>query len=112
MRAINHSEIEESSLFLFIDRKNSIPVNVFFYTDPREDGCKGEVETGVKLDYDFDRLTKWPQGSARPMQVLGRDPKNTNYFKVFKYDSELREAGFVLMSGGVLVLNQWSEYER
>lgn len=100
-------------MFLIHDRRLAMDNYVFTQTDPRTDGYKGEVIEGVTLDYDMNAIHHWPDGERRPDPQLGRDPKNPAHYKVFKFENELRAAGFRLIhSSTPFLAYSWSDYRK
>src|SRR5713226_3047861 len=92
------------------DKRYGATYQVFMWNDPRKDGYTGNVEDGVSLVYDMEAVHRWAHGTARPEAVLGRDPKNPKYYKVFKYSRELEAAGFQPVAGKTFPFGSWSIY--
>jgi hypothetical protein len=85
---------------------------IFFVEDPRKDGYWGEVEAGVSLEYDMEKVHSWPDGTRRPDPCVGVDPDNPKNYKVFKFEEDRRQAGYRPVPGTPLVFGSWSEYAR
>lgn len=95
-------------MFLVRDEVPGCVYLVFTQTDPREDGYAGEVEEGVTLDDAADY--SWPEGSERPMHLVGRDPARPNHYRVFKFHHELEAAGYEQVAGTAITPGRWSSY--
>src|SRR6185312_4041354 len=100
-------------MFLVEDRRAGLHNFVFTHTDPRPDGCKGNVISDVRLDYDMNAIHLWPYGEARPDPQLGRDPADAKHYKVFKFPDELKATGYELVYHGTpVVVYSWQKYRE
>jgi hypothetical protein len=99
-------------VFLVKDHCHGANFLVFTAEDPRKDGYKGDVEEDVRLDYDVEAVHRWPEGKARPEACVGRDPSDPKHYKVFKYSSDLRAAGYQPLAGTPIVFGSWTRYSR
>lgn len=97
-------------MFLVKDQRYGATYLVFTSDDPRREGYRGEVEE-VSLDYNIE-VHLWPDGQDRPEACVGRDPKNPNHLKVFKYSRDLQKEGYQLVPGTPVVFSTWSQYAR
>ena len=97
-------------MFLVEDKQHiSPPLLVFTWQNPRRDGYMGDLIEGVTLDYD-DAVHAWPEGTASPRTCVGRPLENPKHYKVFKYDTERRSAGYEFVPGSVGVFETWTDY--
>jgi hypothetical protein len=55
-------------------------------------------------------IHKWPEGDPAPEACVGRDPDNVAHYKVFKYSSERKSAGYVPVAGKAAVFGSWKDY--
>ncbi len=85
---------------------------VFTWEDPRTDGYNGSVVEGVTLDYDMQEVHVWAPGQDRPEACLGRSPDDPKHYKVFRYSSDLHEAGYEAMPGNFALFKSWPNYAR
>jgi hypothetical protein len=100
-------------MFLVKDRRLGMDNYVFTYSDPRTDGYKGDVISGVNLDYDMNAVLLWPDGEMVPDPQLGRDPNNPKHYKVFKFPHELQAEGFEFIHDNTpFVAHSWSDYRK
>ena len=51
-------------------------------------------------------------GHPCPAVCVGRSPRNSKYYKVFKYRTDLQTAGFEPVAGMPVVFGRWSDYTR
>ena len=58
-------------MFLVKDRRLGMDNYVFTQTDPRIEGCKGDVIEGATLDFDRNAIHHWSDGQPRPNPQLG-----------------------------------------
>ena len=82
--------------FLVIDDRLGPPVHVFLPTDPRrEDGLPGLEVRRVALERLSGDVVFWRHGlAASAGPVLGQDPGDPDRYRQFRFERELREAGF------------------
>jgi hypothetical protein len=82
--------------FLVIDDRLGPPIHVFLPTDPRrEDGFPGLEVRQVALERLAGDVVFWKHGSAATAgPVLGQDPGDPDRYRQFRFERELREAGF------------------
>ncbi|HYT93680.1 MAG TPA: hypothetical protein VEL76_33485 [Gemmataceae bacterium] len=99
-------------MFLVKDTRHGATYLVFTWNDPRKDGYKGNVIEGVSLDYDMEAVHSWPDGEARPEACVGRKPDKPKHYKVFKYRSDRRAAGYQPVAGTAVVFGSWSDYVK
>jgi hypothetical protein len=92
-------------MFRVHDREKNY--QVFTQKDPREDGCKEEVEAVVALDYSQD-VHLHEDGEGRPEVVIGMTGPKA--YKVFKYDRERELAGAQRIAGSIIVCYSWTDY--
>ena len=87
---------------------------VFTWEDPRTEGYTGSVEAGVALESDQPNgeTNTWNDGEEAPDASLGRSPNDPKHYKVFKYERDLRAAGYQPMPGTFAVFKSWSKYNR
>jgi len=83
---------------------------VFTWEDPRKAGYTGYVVDGVTLDYDMEAVHNWPDGHPAPEPCVGRDPDDSNHYKVFRDSSERQSAGYQPVAGNAVVFGFWSDY--
>lgn len=99
-------------MFLVEDHYLGADYLVFTAQDPKRSGFDGPVTSGVTLEYDYDAVHLWPDGHARPEARVGRSPDDPNYYKVFKYGSDLRAVNYQPVPGTPLVFGSWDDYTR
>lgn len=96
-------------MYLVLTRYDNVPHAVFTVNDPRPDGCTEEVIENVTLENPTENNT-WLSGQARPQCVLGQDPACLTHYRVFKYNDDLRAAGFTLVDAQTLSYTSWTDY--
>lgn len=99
-----------SSMFLVNDRRFGSTYLVFTWDDPRKQGFGGDVVEDVKLDYDMEAVHNWPEGSTQPEVCVGRAPADPKHYKVFRYCSDLKSAGYRAVAGMPVVFGSWTDY--
>jgi hypothetical protein len=99
-------------MFLVEDARLGTPFLVFTWRDPRDDGYTGRLNENVILDNDSETVPSWPDGAARPDACLGQAPDDAKHYKVFKYESDRRQAGFHPIAEPFAVFLSWSDYDR
>lgn len=100
-------------MFLLKDRRLGMDHFVFISTDPRPEGCRGEVTEGVELNYNMNAIHEWPYGEPSPRPQLGRDPNNRLHYKVFRSPEELNGSGYEFVnSNSPFVVTSWTAYRR
>jgi hypothetical protein len=100
-------------MYLIKDRRYGKDHFVFTHIDPRTEGYQGDVAEDIQLDYDMNAVHHWPRGDPRPNPQLGRDPKNTNHYKVFKFPKDLLASGFDLVCPETPILvYSWLDYRE
>jgi hypothetical protein len=97
-------------MFLVQDKIGEVTYLVFTWEDPRRAGYTGEVVEGVSLEYDMQAVHRWPNGEPRPDVCVGRSADDPKHFKVFKYRSDVRAAGYDAVPGDPVVFGSWSDY--
>lgn len=96
-------------MYLIKDERLGTTYLVFTWENPNASGYPGPVET-VDLDYDMEQVHRWNNGGPPPDVCVGRARENPNQYKVFKYRSDLQNAGFDLVPGTPVVFGRWSDY--
>lgn len=83
-------------VFLVIDDRLGPPVHVFLTTYPRrEGGFPGLEVRRVALERLSGDVVFWRHGSAASAgPFLGQDPGDLDRYRQFRFERELREAGF------------------
>lgn len=99
-------------MFLVEDRRLGIGRLVFTYEDPRKDGYLGPVEADVTLDYDMERVHRWPDGAGAPEVCVGRAPGDAKAYKVFGRADQLLAEGYRRVEGEPVVFGSWAAYAR
>jgi len=100
-------------MFLIRDRRYGKDHFVFTHMNPRTEGYQGDVAEDIQLDYDMNAIHLWPEGESSPNPQLGRDPKNTKHYKVFKFPKELQCSEFDLVSPEAPILvYSWLNYRE
>ncbi|HVK10076.1 MAG TPA: hypothetical protein VM597_15010 [Gemmataceae bacterium] len=99
--------------FLVIDDRLDPPVYVFLPVDPRrEDGFPGLEVRRVALERLAGDVVFWKHGSAVSAgPVLGQDPGDLDRYRQFRFERELREAGF-RPAGPHRTPATWTAYSR
>lgn len=85
-------------------------IAVFTDSDPRLEGYKGRVEEGVTLETEALGDSRWNDGEARPVSILGvlrSDPKR---YKVFRDAESPRREGYTVIEGTPCPVDSWSRY--
>ncbi|HMO16422.1 MAG TPA: hypothetical protein PKD64_18660 [Pirellulaceae bacterium] len=101
---------------MYVIHDTSLNHFVFTEDDPRNDDCSYAVSHDVTLELSADveslhEMHAWPYGAEAPDVCLGRDPENESRFKVFRYDHDCRDAGFINLGPNFSVHHTWSDYE-
>ena len=94
-------------MFLICD--NQTNQHVFTDSDPRDDGFTGEVVSNVTLDIPDD-LTEWRDGARCPQPVLAVSPTDRTDYKLFKYDTEAKAAGFRVRASRPVTATSYAAY--
>jgi hypothetical protein len=102
--------IQGKAMFLVEDKRHGTTYLVFTWEDPRKGGYKGNVIENVTLDYEMERVHRWPHGSDAPKPCVGRALDNPNHYKVFRNSDERKTAGYEPIDGTAIVFGSWQEY--
>lgn len=95
---------------MFLVRDPRTNLLIFVHEDPRKDDYRGEVESGVSLEFPPEVLD-WPDGAPRPQQVVGVREGDGKEYRVFRSDKDRRKAGYTKISDGTpLVARSWLDY--
>jgi hypothetical protein len=96
-------------MFLVFDNETS--QHVFINSDPRDDGFTGDVITDVTLDVPDD-LTEWPDGARCPEPALAVSPTDPTDYRLFKYDTEAKSAGFRVIGSRPVTASSYAVHVR
>ncbi len=83
-------------VFLVIDDRHGLPVHVFLPADPgREEAFPVLEVRRVSLERLSGDVVFWRHGSAASAgPILGQDPDDPARYREFRFERELREAGY------------------
>ena len=83
---------------------------MFTWEDPRADGYTGDVLDRVSLNYDMEAVHSCPHEQGRPEAAVGKDTNNLHQYRVFRYCSDRRTAGYQPVTGMAVVFGRWADY--
>jgi hypothetical protein len=58
------------------------------------EGFRGQIRENAKLGAIPDDLDQWRNGDEMPQGVRGESQSEPGYYRLFKYEREIRESGF------------------
>ncbi len=86
-------------------------VDVFTSEDPRSDGCRDQVDEGVRLELRTgDEASPGKVGASSSGTLLGRSQLVAGCYREFATSEEASLANFLIVGSSFIVLRRWSDF--